>query len=95
MPLAIFVGTLLCLFGIYSVAPLFGLDELYPDLFAPYGPLSWAMVGLMLLGAIWWGAEKVKRSGLKRDPTKRDLMREKLRESSSSEAVGQAKRPNK
>ena len=81
MPLVIFVAALLVLFGFYSVAPVFGLDELYPEVFKPYGPLSWAMVGLMVLGAIWWGVEKVKRSGLKRDPNKRDAMRATLKDS--------------
>ncbi|KMW60334.1 hypothetical protein AIOL_000487 [Candidatus Rhodobacter oscarellae] len=80
MPLAIFVTALLILFGVYSAAPLFGVDELFPDLFRPYGPLSWAMVGLMVLGAAWWGVEKVQRSGLKRDPTKRDAMRAQLKD---------------
>jgi hypothetical protein len=79
MPLALFVTALLIVFGIYSVAPMFGLDELYPDLFRPYGPLSWAMVGLGVLGAVWWGAEKVKRSGLKKDPSPRDAKRDAIR----------------
>lgn len=80
MPLAILVTALLIVFGLYSVAPIFGLDEAFPELFRPYGPLSWAMVGLVVLGAVWWGVEKVKRSGFTKDPSPRDAMREKLRE---------------
>ena len=71
---------LLILFGLYSLAPVFGLDEFYPEVFRRYGPLSWAMVALMVLGAIWWGVEKVKRSGLKRDPNKRDALRATLKD---------------
>ena len=59
MLLTWFVGALLVLFGIYSLAPVFGLDELYPGLFRPYGPLSWAMLGLMVLGAGYWTARKL------------------------------------
>ncbi|MEL7116990.1 MAG: hypothetical protein AAGP08_15650 [Pseudomonadota bacterium] len=60
MPLAIFVTALLMLFGLYSVAPIFGLDEAFPEIFRPYGPLSWAMVGLMVLGAIYWAVNKIR-----------------------------------
>lgn len=60
MPLAIFVTALLILFGVYSVAPIFGLDDLYPELFRPYGPLSWAMVGLVVAGSVWWAVRKIK-----------------------------------
>ncbi len=60
MLLAWIAGILLVLFGAYSLAPVFGLDELYPRLFQPYGILSWAMVGLMFLGAIYWTVRKLK-----------------------------------
>lgn len=68
MPLAWFVAALLVLFGLYSLAPVFGLDEAFPEIFRPYGPLSWSMVGLVVLGAIWWAARKVKESGFKKVP---------------------------
>ena len=78
MQFAWFVAALLLLFGVYSAAPIFGLDEAFPDVFRPYGPLSWAMVALVFVGAVWWGVLKVKATGWKKDPTPRDAMREKI-----------------
>jgi len=60
MPLAWVVTVLLLLFGVYSVAPVFGLDDAYPDLFRPYGPLSWAMTGLVVLGAVYWAVRRIR-----------------------------------
>jgi len=60
LALALFAGLMLVLFGAYSLAPVFELDELYPRLFQPYGVLSWAMVGLMVLGAVYWTVRTLK-----------------------------------
>ena len=49
------VLAMLVFFGAYSLAPLFGLDEAWPGLFASDSTLGWVvLIVLMLLGGFYW-----------------------------------------
>lgn len=55
MPLVWIVLAMLVFFGAYSLAPLFGLDELYPGLLgseSSFGRI--VLIVLMLLGGLYW-----------------------------------------
>jgi len=55
MPLIWIVLAMLVFFGAYSLAPLFGLDEVWPGLFASDSTLGWViLILLMLLGGFYW-----------------------------------------
>ena len=54
-PLTWIVLAMMALFGLYSVAQVFGLDELWPGLFgreSTFGLLI--LIVLMLLGGLYW-----------------------------------------
>ena len=52
---AVLVLIFLIFFGAYSVAPVFGLDELWPKLFGYRNQLVGAMlVVLMVVGGLYW-----------------------------------------
>ncbi|MCG6903526.1 MAG: hypothetical protein LJE68_12675 [Rhodobacter sp.] len=56
MPLVWIVLAMLAFFGLYSLAPVFGLDELWPGLFASDSTIGrLVLLALMLLGGLYWG----------------------------------------
>jgi hypothetical protein len=71
MPLVWLVLVMLVFFGFYSVAPMFGLDELWPALFAGNSTFGWViLVVLMLLGGLYWRGfwiKSKKRQGRRND----------------------------
>ena len=55
------VLVMLVFFGAYSLAPVFGLDEVWPGLFASDSTLGWViLIVLMLLGGLYWGGFWIK-----------------------------------
>jgi len=66
-----FVLISLIYFGIYSLVPIFGLDELWPGLFGYKNQLVGLMfVVLMLLGGLYWRGfwiKSQKRQGRRDD----------------------------
>jgi hypothetical protein len=55
MPFIWIVLAMLVFFGAYSLAPVFGLDEVWPGLFASDSILGWGILFvLMLLGGLYW-----------------------------------------
>ena len=71
MPLVWLVLVILAFFGLYSVAPIFGLDELWPGLFSSDSTLGWvSLVALMLVGGLYWRGfwiKSQKRQGRRND----------------------------
>ncbi len=53
LPLVILIA--LVFFGLYSVAPMFGLDELYPQILGSDGTVGRVvLLAVMLLGGLYW-----------------------------------------
>lgn len=49
------VLAMMVFFGLYSVAPIFGLDELWPELFSSNSTFGLVvLIVLMLLGGLYW-----------------------------------------
>ena len=49
------VLAMMVFFGLYSLAPVFGLDELWPGFFGNESTLGLAiLIALMLLGGLYW-----------------------------------------
>ncbi len=71
MALVWLVLVILAFFGLYSMAPVFGLDELWPEFFADDSRLGWViLVVLMLLGGLYWRGfwiKSQKRQGRRND----------------------------
>jgi drug/metabolite transporter (DMT)-like permease len=71
MPFVWLVLAALVFFGLYSVAPIFGLDALWPELFASDSTIGWViLVVLMLLGGLYWRGfwiKSQKRQGRRND----------------------------
>ena len=62
MPLVWIVLVILIFFGAYSVAPIFGLDEVYPDLLGAGGPIGrGVLIALMLAGGVFWLIDRRRR----------------------------------
>ncbi len=59
--MAILVAMTVAIFAAYSIAPIFGLDELYPHIFND-NALNWQLgiVAIVLVGAVYWWAGKRK-----------------------------------
>ncbi len=65
------VLAMILFFAIYSTAPIFGLDELWPALFASDSTIGWViLVVLMLLGGLYWRGFWIKSQ--KRQRRERD-----------------------
>jgi len=73
MPLVWIVLAMLVFFGAYSVAPVFGLDELWPGLFANDSTIGRViLLVLMLLGGLYWGGFWIKSKKRQRWRNDRD-----------------------
>ncbi len=64
LPIVILIA--LIFFGAYSVAPMFRLDELYPELLGSEGTLGrWTLLAVMLIGGLvwrgWWMGSRKRR----------------------------------